>query len=251
MHDIDYAKLEVEPEYEHWEQGDYESGEMEAEAFEYEAETYGNDELETDQAFSEIEEAELAMDLLEVSSDAEIDEFIRKVARRVARGAAGAARNILASQDMRAVGGILKGAARRALPHVGSAVGRHFAGNRGAHWGRKFGGAAGRLFELELEGLSGEDQEFEIARSFVRFAGNTIRNMTQVPSNASPQLAARNAALAAARIYAPGLLKSQREMEVPPSAGRKTQVPVIPTNASSGQSGRWIRRGNRIILYGV
>lgn len=68
--------------------------------------------------------------------------------------------------------------------------------------------AAGRVLGLELEGLSPEDQAFEVARHFVRFASDAARRATRASSTGSPHADARRAAADAARRLAPGLLPS-------------------------------------------
>ncbi|WP_417912186.1 hypothetical protein [Candidatus Electronema sp. TJ] len=232
MHDIDHGRLEAEAEFEQYEQ---------LEAFEFE----NSEQHETESLFCEngemceAQETELALELLEVSSEAELETFLCNLARRAVQ----TGRGILSSPDMRAVGGILKGAAKRALPHLGRAAGRYFGGPQGARLGGRIAGAAGQLFGLELEGLSGEDKEFETARGFVRFAGNAVRNMSGMANSQNPLAAAQNAAIAAARIYAPGFLATAGRL------GRTAAGPSLPP--SFGHSGRWLRRGRKIVLYGV
>jgi hypothetical protein len=64
---------------------------------------------------------------------------------------------------------------------------------------------AARVYGLELEGLSAEDRDFEIARQFVRFAGEAIARAIEAPTWL-PHPAAVHAAVAeAARAHAPGL----------------------------------------------
>jgi len=247
MHDIDHGRAEAEAEFEQYEQweseGEGEQEYLEADEFEFEdSEMY---EAESESLFCkngemcEAQETELALELLEVTNEAELEAFIGNLARKAMQ----AGRSILSQPDMQAVGGILKGAAGKALPHIGSAVGRHFGGATGAKWGGRLAGAAGKLFGLELEGLSGEDQEFEMAKGYVRFAGHTVRNMSGMAGSADPLAAAKQAASAAARVHAPGLL----------SVGKARTVggPSAPLPTSSGQSGRWLRRGSKIVLYGV
>jgi hypothetical protein len=94
---------------------------------------------------------------------------------------------------------------------------------------------------LELEGLSGEDRDFEVARRYVNFAGEAVKNLMLAPTGLDPRSAANAAAVAAAKTYAPGLLSPrQAGMPAPPSS-------PFP----SGHSGRWMRRGNKIVLYGI
>jgi hypothetical protein len=66
---------------------------------------------------------------------------------------------------------------------------------------------AARVYGLELEGLSAEDRDFEIARQFVRFAGEAIARASEAPARL-PDPAAVGAAVAeAARAHAPGLMQ--------------------------------------------
>src|SRR5262249_29905756 len=135
---------------------------------------------ETDQEspVEEVEEMELAAELLEVSDEQELDQFLGKLISKVAgaaRGLAGAAGGFLRSPAGQALGGLLKSAARKALPVVGRAVGTYFGGSGGGALGGKLASTAGQIFGLELEGMSGEDQEFEVARRFVRLAATATQ----------------------------------------------------------------------------
>jgi hypothetical protein len=94
---------------------------------------------------------------------------------------------------------------------------------------------------LELEGLSGEDRDFEVARRYVSFAGEAVKNLAPTPSGQDPRAAAKAAAVAAAKAFAPGLLS-------PRQVGADSQTSA---SSPSGHSGRWMRRGNKIILYGI
>ena len=185
---------------------------------------------EVESPFNETQEIELASELLGITSEQELEQFLGDLVQTV-----GSAAGRFASSDTgRALGGILRGAARQALPVVGRAVGQWIRPDGGGAIGANIATQAGRLFGLELEGLSGEDREFEVARQFIRFAGAAAKQAAVVPAGTSPTEAARSAAAAAAKTYAPGLL--------PRLQGR-----------SSGlwpRSGRWVRRGRAIILYG-
>jgi hypothetical protein len=218
MHDIDRTLTEFEPEVEEYE-GDYE----------YEDYEVGDSEA----VFDEAEEMDLASELLSVSDEAELDQFLGKLIRRAGQAVGRFAR----SSTGRALGGILKSAARQALPIAGRALGTAFGGPVGGALGGQVAQMAGRAFGLELEGLSPEDQEFEVARRFVRLAGAAASNAAMAPASASPGTAARAAMVAAARRHAPGLVRA-----VPPTA-----MGV----GFGGRSGRWIRRGRRIVLLGV
>jgi hypothetical protein len=128
------------------------------------------------------------------------------------------------------------------------------------------------MFELELEGLSNEDKEFEMARAYVRFANNAVRRAASNPNfRNQPRRVARNATIGAARQFAPGLLKRSpggRQTPGRPGAGRggrpgaggrpgfgRTAVAYgagfngngfDPDQATA--TGTWYQQGNQIIL---
>ncbi len=144
---------------------------------------------------------------------------------------------------------------------------------------------------MELEGLSPQDQEFEVARRFVRFAGSATKKAVQAPPHVPPQQAAKKAAISAARKHAPGLVKTAAKQGYghkcncpqaqgaqysaggqegsygaggQQSAGQYTGAPQYSGAAQSsaaqsgagggsqlGASGRWIRQNGQIILLGA
>jgi hypothetical protein len=213
------------------------SGPFEAESFQFgEAEAPWQGESEG--VFSEAEQMELASELLGVTSEAELDRFLGNLIKRAGQ----AVGSFVRSPTGQALGGILKGAAKQALPTIGSAIGGYFGGSTGAQIGSQAASAAGRLFGLELEGLSHEDQEFETARGYVRFAGEAVKNAALAPTSQAPRRAANAAAVTAAQTFAPGLLQAPSVR--PPAASTSSGLPM-------GYTGRWIRRGNKIVLYGI
>ena len=196
----------------------------------YAAETTGDAEV-----FDEVEEMELASQLLEATSDAELDQFISGLVGRATRSLGQFAR----SQAGRAIGGLLKQTARRALPFIGRTVGGHFGGDTGSRVGAQAAVAAGRLFGLELEGLSAEDQEFEVARRFVRFGGNAARRASRVAqrSRTRPRAAARIAAKRAARRLAPGLLRPIPKVLRPAAPAAAAAAAAAPGGGGNGGGG--------------
>src|SRR5262249_50707399 len=148
------------------------------------------------------EEMELAAEFLEVTNEAELDRFLGRLIKRAWRGIRRAAPGLL-----RTVGGYLRPLAKAALPIAGKAVGTFFGGPLGGVVGGKLASAAGNLFGLELEGLSGEDREFEVARRFVRFASTAARQAAAAPAYTNPTMAARSALIGAARRWAPGYVR--------------------------------------------
>lgn len=237
MHDIDNVRFEADNEFEAWSPGiAAETDEMplEFEEFEFEdteSALFG----EADAGIGEMDETDPASELLDVQSEEELDQFIGSLIRRAGQA--------IRSPAGRAIGGLLKKAAKRALPGIGAVLGGHMGGARGAQAGRQLASSAGRLFGLELEGLSGEDQEYEVARRFVRFSDAAARNLAaQTQRIRNPSAAARAAFVTAARRHAPGLLGASSAAMTSPAASAPGLRP---------QSGRWVRRGNKIVVLGL
>lgn len=179
---------------------------------------------------NEEQETQLAADLLGVSNEDELDHFLGNLMKRAGRAAKGVLRTA-AGQQLKT---LLRATARKALPIAGRAVGTYFAGARGGEALSRLSTAGGRLFGLEIEGLSPEDQEMTIARRYVRLAQDaTRRTAAHAHSLRNPRHIARGAFAAAARRHAPGLM------------GTLSAATAIP-----GRGGRWIRRGRTIIVFG-
>lgn len=215
MHDIDRTQLET------WET-DYE-----ADSYEYEYEGEGSFEG----PFSEVEEMELASDLLEITSEEELDQFLGNLFQKATRLAGSYLKGPVGAQ----LRGMLKTVAKKVLQMAGGALGSVVPGI-GTAIGTAAGSAAANAFELELEGLSAEDQEFEVARRYVRLAGEVAQQAAQAPRGVPPQEAAQTAMIAGAQQHAPGLLRKS----TPATATRR-----------KARSGRWIRQGGAIILLGA
>ena len=202
---------------------------------------------------------ELASELLEVSNEAELEQFLGGLFKKAARGIGNFAR----SSSGRALGGMLKGFAKKALPIAGTALGTAFGGPLGGKIGGGLGRVASGLFELELEGLTHEDREFEVARQFVRLgaaAAKTASRMPKVP----PKVAAKRAFLSAARTYAPGLVRrggataagrrhvgcrtcAMRRRAKAATRGVRRPKPVIVTRADGT---RYVRRPRPVSVGG-
>ena len=104
--------------------------------------------------------ADLAAELLDIVNEAEREDF---VGRLVAEAARDAGRSLPAG-ERRALVAELARTAERTLPTLQLALGESRLAGRAAV------DAAARLFGAELEGMSPEDRDFEIARQFVRFS---------------------------------------------------------------------------------
>jgi hypothetical protein len=182
---------------------------------------------------NESQELELASELLEVANEQELEQFLGNVFGTVGN----AVGQFVRSDTGRALGGILKDAARQALPVVGRAVGDWVAPGSGGAAGASIAQQAGSLLGLELEGLSPQDQEFEAARQFVRFAGAATKNATAAPRNVAPHTAARAAAVAAAQHHAPGLARAIAQPHAVPRpphvAARTPHRPAVTPQAAA------------------
>jgi uncharacterized protein (DUF697 family) len=240
MHDIDRTQTEYLGELD----------EFSPEQFEYNFESEPEADGEwAGSPFSESEELALAGELLGISDEHELDQFLGNIFKKAWRGI----KNV-ASKVARPLGGMLKGIAKKALPFVGGALGSFIPiPGVGTAVGTALGSAASRMFEVELEGLSAEDQEFELARRFVRLAGAAARQAGVIPPGFDPRAAAKAALAAAAKKYAPGLFSLLGETGAVPSgaADGMSAVAGAAMSSRSARSGRWVRRGRNIILYGV
>jgi hypothetical protein len=196
---------------------------FESEQFEWSGETTG-------EIVGEGEVMELAAELLEVRDEQELDRFLGSVFKKV--------KAFANSSAGKAVGGMLKGVLKKALPIAGKVAGSFFGGPIGGTIGGKLGAMAGNLFELELEGLSQEDREFEAAKQFVRFATEAVKNAASAQGS-NPVAVARSAIATAAQRHAPGLLNGSSGMSMSPQF----------SGGGRPRSGRWRRIGpNRILV---
>jgi hypothetical protein len=187
-------------------------------------------------------EIELAAELLSVSGEEELDEFFRKLFKRVG----GAARGVLQTPAGQQLTGLLRNTASQALPLAGQAVGNYLGGTRGANVGGALGTAAAKWFGLEMEGMSGEDQELEVARRVVRLATDATKQLAASPRNGDPKQAAMKAFSSAASRHAPGLLRRG------PRPGRGAYIGGSGTdNGNRRDHGVWVRRGRKVVLYGI
>jgi hypothetical protein len=198
---------------------------FESEQFEYEASWSG-------EVFGEAELMELAAELLEVRDEAELDRFFGGLIRKAGQ----AIGQVVKSPIGKAVGGVLKGVAKQALPIAGTALGAYLGGPLGAKVGSGLASMAGKALGLELESMSLEDREFEGAKQFVKFAGETVKNAVSAPPTADPRTAAQSAVRTAAQQHIPGLLRPA------------TPAATAPSTAGRIRAGRWLRRGRNIII---
>ncbi len=234
-----------------WTSGEFSSeyGEFQGENPEGTFESIGemSGEFQSEAPLNEALEMELASELLSVTNEQELNHFLGGLVKKVG--------GFLKSPVGQALGGVLKGIAKQALPVVGGALGSFVAPGVGTAIGSSLGSMAGKMFGLELEGLSQEDREFEVARRFVRLASSAAQKAALAPPTISPVAIARKAIALAAQTHAPGLCDCARNAQQFPaqaSASFPTGPSAWPGQPVAAQAqGRWIRRGRAIVLYGL
>jgi hypothetical protein len=216
------------------------------------------------EGLDEMEQLEAAAQLLEVRNDQEMEDFLGDVFSKIGQGISDFAH----SSTGQALGGILKSAAKKALPVLGGAAGGVLGGPLGATVGSWAADKAGQMMGLELEGLSNEDKQFEVAQQFVKLANEAARAAAVADGTASPDAVARRAFISAAQRHAPGLIRPATN-----GAG-KARTPQVQIGVSTGvdrgshdpgpeigranipelagaRTGRWHRHGDKIVLIGV
>ncbi|HEX8395193.1 MAG TPA: hypothetical protein VF665_22790 [Longimicrobium sp.] len=251
---------------------------LESDEFEFLNEGEWSGESDTEAVFDEVQELELAAELLGIQSEEELEQFFGKLIK--------AAGSFIKSPVGQALGGVLKNVARTALPVAGAALGNLVAPGVGGMVGGKLASMAGRALGLELEGMSPPDQEFEVARRLVRLGGEAARQAGRMPAGPADRVA-KDAVLAAAAQHAPGLLggaaaagaargrpggcrcgggmggrprdAAGRFASGGMGAGRGGQGSRAQGGygrggfggGPEGQSGRWVRRNGAIVLMGA
>lgn len=230
MHNLDTARIELGHEMENFE--------------------FTSDETET--VFNETEQMELASELLEVNSEAELENFFGDLISKAGH----AAGSFINSPTGKALGGLLKGAAKQILPVAGQALGGYLGGSQGAQIGGQLASQAANMFESEAEG---EDREWEAANKLVKLAAEAVKNAAAAPGGMHPQVVATQALTEAAKLHAPELLTKATNGKSngfsngkSPSVTGNGSYAGTSTGAERGaRSGRWIRRGHHIVLIGA
>jgi hypothetical protein len=197
-------------------------------------------------ALSEGDEFELAMELLNVRSDQEWEQFLGNVFSSIGKGlkAVGsfAAKNVLP-----VVGGALKQIAKTALPIAGGALGSLIPiPGVGTALGSALGGAVAKALEMEVAHVNPGDAEFERARRFVRLAGDVMQEVATAPPSASPEAVARTALVNAVTKHLPAAAHAMAMLpaDQPPA-------PAMPYPGQYAMSGTWRRHGRHVVIEGL
>jgi len=187
-------------------------------------------EADDDEVFDEDELTQLAAELMAVESEEELDYFLGSLIKKAAR----AVRKVARSPVGKAIGGVLKSAAKKALPIAGGALGAYVGGPLGAKIGSGVARAAGKALGLEAEIMDEQDMEFEGAKQFVKLAGSTVKKTLKAPASSDPRKAAQKAVVHAAKVLAPALVGAKGA--------------AVGRSWGGASSGRWVRRGRNIVL---
>ena len=209
---------------------------------------------------SEAEEMELAMELLGVSNEDEMEQFLGKMFRGIGRGLKKVGR-FVGRNVLPKLGGALKGLAKKALPFVGGALGSLIPiPGVGTALGSALGSAVSKALELEFGELESEEAELEVARRFVRVAASAAQRASDAPPDANPEAVVRNALLAAVRAHVPSFAANEAELMAEAEAelgyegegeGEYEGEYEDEGEAGVAMSGRWMRRGRHIVVHGV
>ena len=193
-------------------------------------------EIALESPFSEVEEIELAAELLSISSEEELDQFLGKLFKGIGRGLKKAGR-FIGKRVLPVLGRGLKTLAKAALPVAGKVLGSFIPiPGVGTAIGGAVGSALSKALELEVSGLNAEEAELERARRFVRIAGTAIRQAALSSPDIDAELVVNEAIMSAARKHLPYLhLSESKQLGMPGTA----------------QQGRWLRRGDKIVVLGA
>ena len=178
----------------------------------------------------------LSAGLLEVADQAELKVFLTDLVASVAA----TGRSRIGAPLRQALVDALHRVARPIVPiHSNGDSELRFGSNAASAASADLNPRAAHLFGMELEGLSPEDKEYEVAQQFIRLAADTIGHAGAARSGRAPQAVAGAALQQAARRYAPGLLQAA------PPARSQTQIQT----QTQTQTGRWRREGRRIVVF--
>ncbi|MBX3606680.1 MAG: hypothetical protein KF788_15480 [Piscinibacter sp.] len=207
--------------------------------FEFESEFEGEFEGEGE-AMDDAREYELALELLSVSNEEELEQFLGKLVSGAWKGLKKVGSAV--GKVVKPLGGVLRTVAKTALPLVGGALGSFIPiPGVGTLVGRAVGQAVSSALEAETAGLDPEVRDLEMARRFVRIADTAARRaVTSVARGAEPMRAVQQAVAAATHRHAPGRL----------TAGGPA-LPGRPAPAGGRMPQRWVRRGNTIVVHDV
>jgi hypothetical protein len=225
--------------------------------------------------FSEAEEMELAVELLEVTSEAELEQFLGNLFKKAWRGI-----KAVGSSVIRPLGGVLKTVAKTALPFVAAAAGTFFGGPAGGAIAGKLGSLVSQALEAEAAGMTAADRDLEKCRQFVRMAGTAARAAALAPTGTNPVALAQKVLVDSAqeKLTKPATTSRAGRAAITATAASPVSIPVRTTRtgrrkaetaigvtnerpcsscgqpysickcATTNHTGRWMRHGRSIVI---
>ncbi len=171
--------------------------------------------------FSDAEERKLASELLEVTSEAELEQVLGDLFKKARSGV-----ESVESKVIGPLGGLLKTVAKKALPSVATAVGPSFGEPAGDATAGKLGSLVNQALQAKVAGMTAADpdlekcrQLFEKYRQFVRLAGKAATAAASAPTGVTPIAVAQ-------KVLATRHKKSLRER--PRQPGEPGFLPKVP-----------------------
>jgi hypothetical protein len=194
------------------------------------------------------EEFELAMELLNVQNEEELDRFLGDIVKSVGRGLK-AVGSFATKHVMPVLGPALKTIAKTALPIAGGALGSFIPiPGVGTALGSALGGMVANALEMEVGSLEPEVADIERARHFVRLAKAAIRDATLALGSGPPETVARDALVKATAKQLPATIPALKA-----TLPATTATPHAPAGAvpDGDQQGSWQRQGPEIVVQGL
>lgn len=185
--------------------------------------------------FSDAEEAELALELLQVTGETQFDRFLGNLFKKVWEGGIAP----VGSKVTGPLRGLLKTVASKALPSVATAAATSF-GSANDAIAKNLGSLVSRALEAEVAAPTSADRDlekcrqlFEKHRQFVRLAGTAAAAAAAAPTGVNPIAAAQRSLADSA---------NERLMRTDAPAGKTAgftaRVPVAATMTAAAASGR-------------
>jgi hypothetical protein len=216
--------------------------------------------------FSDAEERMFASQLLEVTSETELEQVLQDLSTKARNGV-----RPVGPTSARPLERLLKTVAKKALPSLAAAMGASGPAERDAK-AEKLGSLLDQALRAKSGGMSVADpdlkkcrQLFERYRQFVRLAGKATKAAAAAPVGVAPVAVAheilgdlarktltRTAAAVATKSPAPGPALRRGTSIASEAAGRVCGICELPAGSCGcrkiGRTGRWFRDGTNIVV---
>jgi hypothetical protein len=217
--------------------------------------------------FSHSEERTLASQLLEVASEAELEQVLQDLSIKARRGV-----EPVAPTSARPLEGLLKTVAKKALPSLATAVGAYSDRPGRDTKAEKLGSLLDQALRAKTGGMSFADpdlkqyrQLFERYRQFVRLAGKATKAAAAAPPGVAPVAVAhkilgdsaskaltRTPTAAPTKAPTPGSAPRRGTSMAPEAVGSACSICESPAGSCGcrkiGRTGGWFRDGTSIVV---